>query len=228
MASRILVRPGERFNRLTVIREIDPLITPSGRGHRRFHLKCDCGNDTEALLTNLRSSSVQSCGCFNKETASETGRTHGKTKTKEFRCWGSMLSRCINPSHSEYRHYGGRGISVCEEWVDSFESFLIDIGRAPSERHQIDRANNNGNYEPSNVRWVLPKENIQNRRMSYWWVVDGERYSSCIDAATDNGVEPHVIAAWCGAWARQPTTSRGKLKKREGCFRERKYLNEEI
>lgn len=96
---------------------------------------------------------------------------HGYTSSashvaKEFRAWQSMIDRCTNPSNKSYKNYGGRGITVCDRWLDTFENFLEDIGYAPSKEYSIDRINNNKNYEPSNCQWTTRRKQQRNRRDS--------------------------------------------------------------
>lgn len=89
---------------------------------------------------------------------------HANGKSTEYKTWRSMKSRCLNPKNPAYHNYGGRGIYVCPQWVNSFEVFLRDMGKKPTETHSIDRINNNGNYEPSNCRWATPLEQSSNLR----------------------------------------------------------------
>ena len=88
---------------------------------------------------------------------------HGMHETQEYNTWAGMIQRCNNKNHKEYHRYGGRGIIVCESWGESFLSFFADMGLKPFSKAQIDRIDNDGNYEPGNCRWVTPKENCQNR-----------------------------------------------------------------
>jgi len=115
---------------------------------------------------------TRSCGCRIIQVLTANGyamRQHGESKSvgraasPEYRTWDGMKERCRNPNHKAYANYGGRGISVCERWLD-FESFLLDMGRRPSPTHSIDRINNDGNYEPGNCRWATRDEQNRNQR----------------------------------------------------------------
>ncbi len=101
-------------------------------------------------------------------------KRHGKTDTKVHRTWISMKHRCL-PTRSHHQDYFDRGIRVCDRWHNSFEAFLQDMGEPPTPWHEIDRINNDGNYEPGNCRWVLRPDNQSNRRCSKWVVINGER-----------------------------------------------------
>ncbi len=99
---------------------------------------------------------------------------HGLTDLPEYRAWQTMRLRCSNPSNKAYPNYGGRGIRVCERWQEDFLAFLEDMGRKPSPKHEIDRTNNDGHYEPGNCRWVLRKENDRNRRSNHLMTYRGQ------------------------------------------------------
>jgi hypothetical protein len=94
---------------------------------------------------------------------------------REYKIWASMKQRCLNPNQKGYLNYGGRGVRVCTRWCDSFEAFLADLGRRPSPRHQLDRIDNDGDYEPGNVRWALRAVQNRNRRGNRWIEFNGER-----------------------------------------------------
>jgi hypothetical protein len=122
------------------------------------------GFDYYALLTRLRHGwSVERALETPRRHQGRAGRTHGKTGSKEYRAWLSMKERCSRPEYHGYHRYGGRGISVCERWEKSFEAFFLDVGPAPSPQHSLGRLDNDGGYEPSNVRWQTAKEQCQNR-----------------------------------------------------------------
>lgn len=134
-----------------------------------------------------------SCGCRHREVikSGEANRTHGKSRTIEYRIWLDMRKRCNGKYRSEYRNYGGRGIRVCERW-DDFELFLLDVGSRPSARHSLERENNDGDYEPGNVRWATRSEQNRNKRDSKFIEWRGERLTQA-DWADRTGLSQHVI-----------------------------------
>ena len=151
---------GTRIHKLTVIAEHPEKY----RTMKRWICLCDCGNQTIVANSNLKNNHTKSCGCHKKEAAGTHSLTHGKTKTKEYRAWRSMKERCSLPSNIMWKNYGGRGIKICDRWIGSFECFLKDMGELPFKGAQLDRIDNNGNYEPSNCRWVTKFQNMLNKR----------------------------------------------------------------
>jgi len=159
-----------KYNRLTLIKEVEPYIWGT-RKYRKFLCLCDCGNEVEVRLDKLKRGSTKSCGCFNFELISKPhgprnakhGHTIGGKPTPEFYSWWSMKMRCTNKNAKHYQYYGGRGITVCNEWFNSFENFFKDMGNRP-DGMTLDRINNDGNYEPSNCRWSTPSQQLKNRR----------------------------------------------------------------
>lgn len=129
-----------------------------------WNCQCDCGGVRTIPTARLRSGASTSCGCAKSKKLKEAHTIHGGTNKPEYRVWSHIKGRCNNPKDKAFRNYGGRGVMVCDRWNDSFEAFLEDVGERPTSRHQLDRTNNNGNYEPGNVRWVLPSVNCRNKR----------------------------------------------------------------
>lgn len=117
--------------------------------------------------------------------------THGMSYTSTYRCWDSMIQRCLNPRQAGYRYYGGRGVTVCDRWRISFETFYTDMGERPRDRF-LDRINNNGNYEPGNCRWATRDEQSSNRRHNVWIEFRGER-KTISQWEREFGFNPNVL-----------------------------------
>jgi hypothetical protein len=123
--------------------------------------KCDCGNEKIVRGKHLKNGFIQSCGCLRNELARERLTSHKKTGSKIYEKWTGMIQRCTNPKGDHYHRYGGRGIKVHPAWMD-FETFYRDVGDFPKGM-TLDRINNNGNYEPGNVRWATQKQQNNNK-----------------------------------------------------------------
>lgn len=153
---------GVKFNYLTVIKN----STDSGCGKRLVYCKCDCGNERDFILDNVKNGSTKSCGCFNIKTIGALNRSHGKRWTIEYNTWCSMKARCYRKTSPDFATYGGVGIIVCDRWINSFQNFFDDMGSKPTSQHSIDRIDTNGNYEPSNCRWATKEQQSENRKSS--------------------------------------------------------------
>jgi hypothetical protein len=145
-------------------------------GTTQWHCQCKCGKIVIKKGWNLRKGITTSCGCFNREGTSKRCTTHGessKHRTPEYRAWESAIQRCGNANDGKYKDYGGRGITVCDRWRNSYQHFLADMGRKPSAKHSLDRKNVNGDYDPANCRWATAGEQQRNKRNNYVLTVDG-------------------------------------------------------
>lgn len=180
---------GMKFGRLTALRE-------EGRnkhGWVLWRFSCDCGNETVAVGFQVRRGTTTSCGCRQREART----THGKHDTDAFKIYQYMKQRCTNPKHSAYARYGGRGITVCDRWLESFENFYADMGDRPSKQHTLDRIDNDGPYSPENCRWATWGVQYRNRRQTVSITYDGEtkcRKDWCREYGVDETTFAHRLS----------------------------------
>lgn len=160
----------ERYGSLLVLGYYGWRKTPGGQKKHGWRCRCDCGAETITDHSSLRAGTTTSCGCVHRKICS----THGRSKTKLYGVWRAMIQRCHSPSTRTFYRYGGRGITVCPEWRVSFEAFLADVGERPSDRHSLERVDNNGNYEPGNVVWATLDVQLTNTRTNAWLTHNGE------------------------------------------------------
>ncbi len=166
-------RTGQKFGRWTVLHQ-----GPHEGKYVTWACRCACGTERAVRGARLAAGKSESCGCLHKEiqrerlTGNTINATHGKTKTREFDIWRSMLQRCKNTNHAAYKNYGGRGIAVCPRWATSFENFIEDMGTAPKGL-TLDRFDNNKGYTPENCRWVSMKVQANNRSSNRLITVKG-------------------------------------------------------
>ncbi len=154
---------GRTFGRLTVIASAPARITTAGRSLSVWSCRCECGTGVDVIVDRLTTGHTTSCGCFRHEMAVSRLTRHGYSRTRTHIAWQALIARCTNPNASGYDRYGGKGITVCQRWLDRFENFLADMGEAPTKGHSVDRINNALGYEPANCRWATVIEQANNR-----------------------------------------------------------------
>ena len=175
---------GRRFGRLVVLSESEPQIkiTPERKyKKRRWLCQCDCGNQCIVSMSNLRGGHTKSCGCLSNENRIlhiQEMTTHNEYKTRLYGIWNGIKQRVSNPNRERFNRYGGRGISICEEWSNSYESFRDwALSNGYSDELTIDRIDNNGDYCPDNCRWVSKTEQANNRSTNHMLTYQNETHT---------------------------------------------------
>ena len=157
---------GKRFGKLLVVGYL---------GQNKYHktvwlVRCDCGTEKAVIGSSMTSGSTTSCGCDRDRAVKNLNWKHGGRGSTEYNIWKNMRQRCNNPRNPAYKNYGARGVKICARW-DDFSLFLKDVGKRPTERHTLDRIDNDGNCESGNCRWALrrtqSRNTRRNRRMTY-------------------------------------------------------------
>lgn len=174
--------------------------------------RCSCGAEKVVDRFNVRHGLSRSCGCLKDEEAVARETKHGMSQSKIYRLWRGMVNRCYTPTVRCYPNYGGRGIRVCDRWLNSFEAFFEDMGHKP-EGYSIDRIDNNGHYEPSNCRWVSQKNQCNNTRKNVILEINGERKTAqqwADSVGIDGGcVRERLKRGWSAEEAVSPRLLRG-------------------
>lgn len=200
---------GERHGMLEVL-EYTGLLK-----NRAYWLcKCDCGRQDIFRGDHLRYGNTKSCGC--ERDKNQIKPTHGMSTTNEFRIWAMMLNRCNSPADKGYYNYGGRGIKVCERW-HKFENFYEDMGPRPGKEYSLDRIENDGDYEPGNVKWATDKEQCRNKRTNKLLTFNGETHCLTewaeIVGMTPNTLQLRLFYGW--SVEKALTTPPGKSRARK-------------
>jgi hypothetical protein len=183
---------GLRFGRLVVKKRAERDL------YDQFWLcACDCGKKKKirGRAFTKRDRPTLSCGCLQKERASKARKTHGDSNSPEYKVWAGMWTRCTNPKQASFKDYGARGVTVCKRWED-YGKFLEDMGRRPTPKHTIDRADNNKGYSPNNCKWVPRKEQNRNKLNTILISYRGEK---------------RLLNDWCELLKLPPSTIRMRL-----------------
>lgn len=167
---------GVRIGNLVLVEKTHKVTT---RKRPAWRCLCDCGNSIVVLSQSLSAMSAKCCGCERRRKTAQAQITHGMSRTKEWHAWCNMRARCADPNHQSYHNYGGRGIRVCQSWMESFDNFFSDMGIAPPGT-TIDRIDNDGDYSPTNCRWTSRKEQARNTRRNR--IVQARGKSQCVAA----------------------------------------------
>ena len=168
---------GMRYGLLEVVALAADKVYKSGK-KTQYLCKCDCGKTKTILAASLVNGRTTSCGCIRKEQLAKRSRKHGCAGERLYVIWIDMKARCNNAAANNYHCYGGRGISVCKEWVNDFSAFqLWAVSNGYNDNLTLDRINVNGNYEPGNCRWATTKEQGFNKRTNRYLTLNGETYT---------------------------------------------------
>ena len=160
---------GQRFGYLVVLERANDKVLPCGQKQIQYFCRCDCGNTKIVRGLSLRGGRTKSCGCHQNDYLVRLSIKHGKRHDRIYNTYRAMKERCYNKNNASYLNYGARGIKVCDDWLNSFEAFYLwATQNGYSEGLTIDRIDNNGDYQPSNCRWITRSENSKKRNYEYW------------------------------------------------------------
>jgi hypothetical protein len=180
---------GLKFGRHTVIE----YAGKTKKGTTTWKCLCACGKSTIVKADVLKRGSSMSCGCLAIDNLKIRSIKHGHRYSAEYSTWNSMKSRCLNKNHKSYNSYGGRGITICNEWINSFESFLSDMGNRPSKRHSLERIDNNKGYSKDNCIWATGKSQANNKRSNRLISHNGK--TQTLNAwSEETGIRPDTIS----------------------------------
>ena len=194
------------------IKEVDPIVYKDksrNRKIRRALYECSCGNDFITRIDCVKNEHTKSCGCLHKQ---GVHITHGLSKiSKEYNTWCGIKSRCYNLNDKYYKNYGGRGITVCDRWRNSFELFLKDMDKKLEKEFTIDRIDNNAGYSPDNCRWATQKEQANNRTNNHIVEYKGKR-QNIVQWSEETGINQELISSrLIKGWSIEKTLTTKKI-----------------
>lgn len=221
---------GRRFGRLTVIER-----DTSRKGRAHWFCKCDCGNVVSVYSFNLRNGTTKSCGCLRIEKLVERHITHGLSGAKIHRVWEHIKGRCLNPNDKHYSYYGGRGISIEPSWINDFQAFYDYVSKLEhfgEDGYSLDRIDNDGNYEPGNLRFATMKEQCRNRRNNRIHNINGVEVTTA-ELAEFSGinrgtVQSRINSGWATEDLTKPLQRTGKKPQKFDVGNGRKLTIKEI
>lgn len=189
MSRRLKDLTGQKFNRLTVIERVE------NKGEKVcWKCRCDCGNEITVRGSDLKGNLTKSCGCFQKEKASKRA-THKLAGTAIYNTWVHIKSRCLNHCDKAYKYYGARGINIYPQWADDFQTFYDYVSQLPhfgEKGYSLDRIDNDGSYEPNNVRWADIRTQLRNTSRNIFVEYNGISIP-LIEAAELSGIKYHTL-----------------------------------
>jgi len=184
----------EVFGKLLVV----SLLESRSHGQKVYKCLCECGRETNVLASNLKKGNSKSCGCSRTSNCglrmSKLNFRHGETNTKLWRTWKGIVERTTCKTSSNYYRYGAKGIKIYDEWLN-YKKFAEYIGHPPTEKHSIDRINNNDGYFPGNIRWATSKEQANNRKTNVFVLVKGKKIT-LNEAAKELNISKSTASRW--------------------------------
>lgn len=179
----------QKFGRLTALSRIEG---------SKWKCKCECGNIVYVRTNSLIQGRTLSCGCYHKDKVKEINTRHDLSDSRIYRIWQNMKRRCYNSNYKYYSYYGKKGVTMCDEWKNNFESFYEwSMSAGYSDKLTIDRINSNGNYEPDNCRWITRKEQQNNISSNLNFTINGET---------------KTLAQWCEIYKAPHERTRYRVK----------------
>lgn len=199
-------KAGEKYGRLTLIKE----TVRTSKKHK-WLCRCDCGKYVEVSIYQMKSGECRSCGCLRDEVAGARAKAmakHNMTHTRMYKLWSTMLKRCRNPNDKDYPRYGGRGVKVCDEWKDFIKFHEWAMSHGYRDDLSIDRIDFNGNYEPSNCRWVTLADQARNRRGVIFVEYNGDKLPITLMAEKYNIPRGRLYDRLCRGWSVEDAINR--------------------